>query len=99
MTQVAIEALLKRCGSIYKLVILAAERAKEIAEGAPPLVETGQRKVTSVALEEILQGKVLFKTEDPEPGAGRKGRARPGASEGRAGGAKTRDEKKKRVAA
>ena len=74
MAQVAIEELLKRCGSIYRLVILASKRAKEIAEGAPTLVETPHRKVTSIALEEILQGKVLYKPEGAEAAAGRRGR-------------------------
>ena len=86
MAQVAIEELLKRCGSIYRLVILAAKRAKEVAEGAPPLVETPQRKVTSIALEEILQGKVLYKVAEPEGSGGKKGRS-----------AKTKEEKKKRA--
>ena len=87
MAQVAIEGLLQRCGSIYRLVILAAKRAKEVAEGAPPLVDTDQRKVTSIALEEILQGKVLYKVEEPEAGSGKKGR-----------GARAKEEKRKRVA-
>lgn len=73
MAQVPIEDLLKRCGSIYKLVILAAKRAKEIAEGSPPLVESPHRKATSIALEEILQGKVLYKpVEEPAARAGKK---------------------------
>ena len=80
MAHVPIEELLQRCGSVYRLVILAARRAKELAEGAPPLVQTGQRKITSVALEEILQGKVLYK--DTEAPAGKKGR-----------GAKTKEKK------
>ncbi len=89
MTQVAIEELLKKTGSVYKLVILAAKRAKELAEGAPPLIETSQRKVTSIALEEILQGRVFNKADEAETGAaGRKGRA---------GGAKPKEEKKKRA--
>ena len=87
MAQVPIEELLKRCGSVYRLVILAAKRAKEVADGSPPLVETPQRKVTSIALEEILQGKVLYKTvEDAGASTGRKSR-----------GAKTKEEKKKRA--
>lgn len=86
MAYVPIEELLKRCGSIYRLVILASRRAKEIADGAPPLVESPNRKVTSIALEEILQGKVLYKTDAVEAGAGRRGR-----------GAKTKEEKKKRA--
>ena len=79
MAQVPIEEVLERCGSIYRLVILAAKRAKEVAEGAPALIETRQRKVSSVALEEILQGSVLYKPEKPEEGAGKKGRAKPKA--------------------
>ena len=86
MAHVPIEELLKRCSSIYRLVILAAKRAKEVAEGSPPLVETGYRKVTSVALEEILQGKVLYKPEEPQESSGKKGR-----------GGKSREEKRKRA--
>ena len=63
MAHVPIEDLLKRCGSVYRLVILAAKRAKELSEGSPALVETHHRKATSVALEEILQGKVLYKDD------------------------------------
>jgi len=77
------EELLKRCGSVYKLVILAAKRAKEIAEGSPSLVDVGQKKATSIALEEILQGKVLYKADEPEEGSPRKGR-----------GAKAKDKKR-----
>ena len=85
MAQVPIEGLLKRCGSIYRLVILAAKRAKELSEGSPPLVETHHRKATSVALEEILQGKVLYKGEaaEAESRSGKRGR-----------GAKKADKKK-----
>ena len=85
MAQLPIEELLKRCGSIYKLVILAAKRAKEVSDGSLPLIETSQRKVTSVALEEILHGKVLYKV-DQSSSREKKGR-----------GAKA--EKKKKVAA
>jgi DNA-directed RNA polymerase subunit omega len=85
MAQVPIEDLLKRCGSIYKLVILAAKRAKELSEGSPPLVDTPSRKATSVALDEILNGKVLYK-DDAADGEGR------GAKRGR--GAKKADKKK-----
>ena len=72
MAQVPIEELLQRCGSVYRLVILAARRAKELADGAPPLVQSPNRKITSIALEEILAGKVLYK--EAEAPAGKKGR-------------------------
>ena len=87
MAQVPIEELLKRCGSVYKLVILAAKRAKEVAEGAPPLVESGHHKATSIALNEILEGKVLYKSDGQKARAEKKGRS------------KTKGEKTKRVAA
>jgi DNA-directed RNA polymerase subunit omega len=86
MAQVPIEELLQRCGSIYKLVILAAKRAKEVAEGSPALVETSHHKVTSVALEEILQGRVLYKS-DEEKAPKKRSRA------------KAKDEKRKKAAA
>lgn len=88
MAQVPIEELLKQCGSIYRLVILAAKRAKELAEGAPPLVESASRKPTSVALEEILHGKVLYKGGGGPERPVKKSRS-----------ARTRGEQKKRVAA
>ena len=69
MAQVAIEELLKQCNSVYKLVLLAAKRAKEISEGSPVLVDTHQHKVTSVALEEILHGRVLYKVDGEEASA------------------------------
>jgi DNA-directed RNA polymerase subunit omega len=72
MAQVPIEELLKQCGSVYRLVLLAAKRAKELADGAPALVETSSHKVTTIALEEILQGKVLYKPEAAEEDAGGK---------------------------
>ena len=87
MAQVPIEELLKRCGSVYRLVILAAKRAKELAEGAPPLVDTPYKKATSIALEEIVQGKVLYKRSEEAEQTGKRGR-----------GAKAREEKKKRTA-
>ena len=61
-----IEELVERCGSMYKLVILAAKRAKELADGAPPLVEFDHKKATSIALEEIRQGRVLYKAPAAE---------------------------------
>lgn len=82
MAQVAIEELLRRCNSVYKLVLLAAKRAKEISEGSPALVDTMHRKVTSIALDEILQGRVLYKAEAD---AGRAAKSR-----------RKKDDKKKR---
>ena len=62
MAYVPVEEVLKDGNSIYKLVILAARRAAELNNGAPKLVEASmQTKVSTVALEEIRQGKVVYR--------------------------------------
>lgn len=55
-----LEKLLDKAeGSIYKLVILASQRALEIAEGQPKLIGSNEdTKPTSIALSEIAEGKV-----------------------------------------
>ena len=59
---VHIENLLgKTDNSIYKLVILASKRALELNEGSPRLVETDNKKISTVALEEIREGKICMK--------------------------------------
>jgi len=49
---------------MYKLVGLAARRAKELSDGAPKLTAADSKKVATLALEEIRSGKVLL--ESPE---------------------------------
>lgn len=56
---IPIEQLYDRVGSLYKLVTLATQRALELNEGAPKLVEGGAKEKPSIiALREIAQGKV-----------------------------------------
>jgi len=50
-------------GNIFCLARIAMVRALQIHEGSKPLVEHNvDDKVTSIALREIAQGKVIFKT-------------------------------------
>ncbi|MDP3731478.1 MAG: DNA-directed RNA polymerase subunit omega [Candidatus Omnitrophota bacterium] len=60
---VALEDMLdKSDNSIYKLVILASKRALEIAEGQPKLVQADTSlKPSTIALQEIAEGKVHYK--------------------------------------
>ncbi|MFH1198542.1 MAG: DNA-directed RNA polymerase subunit omega [Candidatus Omnitrophota bacterium] len=60
MSYVPVEELLdKSLWSRYKLVILAAKRALEIAEGQPRLVECSSTlKPSTIALLEIAAGKI-----------------------------------------
>lgn len=57
----SMENLLDKTGSIYKLVILASKRALELNEGSPKLVETDSKKVSTIALDEIRDGKIRIK--------------------------------------
>ena len=63
MSYLTIEDLLPRSGgSVYSLVRMAAIRALELSEGKPCLIaKPSTDKVTSIALEEILQGKLEMK--------------------------------------
>ena len=82
MAKTPVEELLKQCPSIYKLVVVAAKRAKELAEGAPKLIESDVKKITSIALEEIRQRKVMYKpNEDDEAKSSAKTKKRASAKE------------------
>jgi DNA-directed RNA polymerase omega subunit len=63
MEYVALESLIDKTGySIYKLVILAAKRALEIAEGQPKLVDVSSAlKPSTIALFEIAGGAIQYK--------------------------------------
>ena len=67
MPYIALESLLdKSKGSVYKMVILAAKRALEIAEGQPPLVEMNSTtKPSTLALHEIAGAKIQYKKVKP----------------------------------
>ena len=61
MSYIPLEKLTKKDGSLYKLILAAAARANELAQGAQPLIQTTSKKVSTIALEEIASGKVSYK--------------------------------------
>lgn len=62
MSYVPMEDLLKNVESRYKLVILASRRAVELNAGGQRLVDLSPAtKVSTVALEEIKEGKINYK--------------------------------------
>jgi len=61
-----IEPGAERIPNRYSLVVLAAKRAKQIKEGAPPLIATDSTNSLTIALEEIAAGKINY-IEAPEP--------------------------------
>lgn len=54
--------------SKYRLILVAAQRSKQLQRGARPRVEmdTQRHKPTRVALEEVLRGKVVFNLVEKE---------------------------------
>ncbi|HTE02854.1 MAG TPA: DNA-directed RNA polymerase subunit omega, partial [bacterium] len=57
MIKPPLEALLDRVENKYALVIVAAKRARQLKEGALPMVEVDSANPVTVALEEIAAGK------------------------------------------
>lgn len=59
---VPVEKLLEASkGSIYKLTILTAKRAIDLADGAKPMLEKASEKVLDNVLAEIIAGKIKVK--------------------------------------
>lgn len=60
MINPSLDALLKKVDSKYTLAVFAAKRAREIISGEAALVESSSNKPVTLALEEILQGKLVY---------------------------------------
>jgi DNA-directed RNA polymerase subunit omega len=58
MARVTVDDALKLIGNRFELTLAATYRARQIAQGAPSLVEAGRDKPTVVALREVALGKV-----------------------------------------
>ncbi len=60
MARIPKDKLDEKVDSRYRLVLIAARRARQLGKGAKPLVKTDARKASTIALEEILAGKVSY---------------------------------------
>lgn len=60
MIKPPLEALLDRVENKYALVIVAAKRARQLREGALPMVDIDSNNPVTLALEEIAAGKIRF---------------------------------------
>ncbi len=58
--------VLKEGDSKYTLVMLTAKRAREIIDGKEPLIETDSKKPVTIAIEEIVKGKVTYENPSLE---------------------------------
>lgn len=62
MAKLTADKAARAVGDQYLLVLMAAQRAKELKRGSQPLVETKKNSELIVAIREIEQG--LYTTED-----------------------------------
>ena len=58
MIKPSVAELLEKVDNRYELVIATSKRARQIAQGAEPLVKTGDVAPDSIAADEIDAGKV-----------------------------------------
>lgn len=60
MIQPPLHELLEKVDCKYTLTSIAAKRAREIIAGDPALVECSSPKAVTIALTEVLEGKVSY---------------------------------------
>nr|MBL8410228.1 DNA-directed RNA polymerase subunit omega [Dechloromonas sp.] len=58
MARVTVDDCMKRIPNRFQMTLAAAHRARQIANGATPLVDAEKDKPTVVALREMAAGKV-----------------------------------------
>ncbi len=74
MARITVEDCLPNVDNLFQLVLLAAARARRLANGAEPTVPLDNDKVTVIALREIAEGNItpeMLLEPEPEPGARR----------------------------
>lgn len=63
----AVTDLLKKVDNRYSLIIMTAKRARQIADGANPMVNNEDKSPVTIAVNEIYQDKVYeINDEDTE---------------------------------
>jgi len=68
MARVTVEDCLPNVENLFQLVLLAAARARRLANGAEPTVPVDNDKVTVIALREIAEGNITPEMLlEPEP--------------------------------
>ena len=67
MSQTSQLILPKDVDSKFRFITVAAQRAKQIQNGAKPRVELKSRKPTRVAMQEVLAGAVSWEVREEPP--------------------------------
>ncbi|EDY85755.1 DNA-directed RNA polymerase, omega subunit [gamma proteobacterium HTCC5015] len=67
MARVTVEDCMDQMDNLFQLVLVSSKRARQIAEGAEPMVEVDGDKPTVLALREIAEGLVDRTILDEKP--------------------------------
>lgn len=67
MARITVEDCLDNVDNRFQLVLVATKRARQISDGAEPLVEVDNDKPTVVALREIAEGLITKSILEEQP--------------------------------
>ena len=68
MARITVEDCLQNVDNLFQLVLLAAQRARRLANGAEPTIPWENDKPTVIALREIAEGNITAEMlREPEP--------------------------------
>lgn len=60
MNQPSLDVLREQVDSRYTLVVSVAKRARQLLDGAKPLVEVDSPKPVTIAMHELAEGKIHY---------------------------------------
>ena len=66
MARINVDDCLKRIANRFDMTLVATVRARQLAVGSTPMVETARDKPTVIALRELAQGKVGLDILNPK---------------------------------
>lgn len=67
MARITVDDCLKRIPNRFDMTLAATTRARQLAVGATPMIETSRDKPTVIALRELAQGKIDIDILDSKP--------------------------------
>ncbi len=67
MARITVDDCLKRIPNRFDMTLTATTRARQLAVGATPMVDSARDKPTVIALRELSQGKIDIDILDPKP--------------------------------
>lgn len=65
MEEFPLDDIARKAGSRFAVVVAAADRAQQIKDGSPVLVDVSSRNPLTIALAEIAAGKVIIVPAEP----------------------------------